>query len=329
MTQTRTKTQFPDPAESPWENPDNGLTYEYNGWGWDIVTADEPDEPEDCGVEISEGLPDEPWEEGDLYFDVSDDELTLYIYLGTDWAPAAPPVSLDGIENDILSLQDVANDVKKQLAYQTLEAQKADLKILDLEESTKALEKTTEELNENQEAHAAQIDYNAREITKVRSRVGDVEYTVNQLNGASPRRVFRFEWMGFQQSKPQNQAEFDQRKGKMWSEFSEDDYWINIHAVDADDNLLVLPHFTEAYTRFPVAFCEENANADPTLDPNVLIDGRAAPIISDITQSERERTGMIQGIDARYWPAYVMHLSSSIKKLKKNKTYSLTFGLPL
>ena len=274
MTALRTKTQFPDPAESPWENPDNGLTYEWNGWGWDIVTPEDPadpdeDEPpagsaftftfsvckeadfsddgsiffelsnlkddfsvplqtankikygakdingsttplikddwdlhiyaedvsssdrggvtlgwrtaqgvkdedrttigivqdsinssltkieegslvqliftpksaEDVGVEISEGLPAEPWQEGDLYFDVTEDELTLYVYLGDDWAPAAPPVSLDGIQNDIFSLQEVANDVRKQLAYHTIEAQKADGKILDLENSVADLNK--------------------------------------------------------------------------------------------------------------------------------------------------------------------------------------------
>ena len=464
MTQTPTKTQFPDPAESPWENPDNGLTYKWNGWGWDIATSDDPadpDEPkpeglryrykavnygdfadvagtigiatgpddgdvdtaplialsainfdapdlagsaspgfsenqhelficaldkdtgvegtfrvqlkdggqkghrkgfvnanswystpdninievgseielifapiakaalEDSGVEIHEGLPDEPYEEGDLYFDVSDDELTLYIYVGGDWVPAAPPVSLDGIENDLLSLQEANNDVKRQLAYHTVEAQKTDLKILDLEESTKALEKTTEELHENQEAHAAQIDYNARENTKLRSRIGDVEHTVQSLEGSSPRRVFRFEWMGFGQSKPQNQAEFDQRKGKAWSEYSSEDKWINIHAEDQDGNLLVLPNFAKSYASMPIALCEEGATGDPTKDPKVLIDGRAAPIISDIDQSEREKTGNFQGIDARYFDAYVMHLTSSISKLKKNKIYTLTFGLPL
>ena len=96
---------------------------------------------EDSGVEVHEGLPDEPYEEGDLYFDTTDDELTLYIYVGDDWVPAAPPVSLDGIQNDVFSLQEAANDVKRQLAYQTIEAQKADTKILDLEEGVADLNK--------------------------------------------------------------------------------------------------------------------------------------------------------------------------------------------
>ena len=277
--------------------------------------------------------PDETY---DFWFCTDEDDLTLYVPMGGDWVPASPPVSTEGLANDVVMLQEANNDVKRQLAYQTVEAQKADGKILDLEDSTKelqgqtkALEKTTEELHENQEAHAAQIDYNARENTKLRSRIGDVEHTVQSLEGSSPRRVFRFEWMGFGQSKPQNQAEFDQRKGKAWSEYSSEDKWINIHAEDQDGNLLVLPNFAKSYASMPIALCEEGATGDPTKDPKVLIDGRAAPIISDIDQSEREKTGNFQGIDARYFDAYVMHLTSSISKLKKNKIYTLTFGLPL
>ena len=38
---------------------------------------------------------------GHLWFDSSDTELTLYIYTGTEWIPAAPPVSLDGINATI------------------------------------------------------------------------------------------------------------------------------------------------------------------------------------------------------------------------------------
>ena len=34
---------------------------------------------------------------GRLWFDSSEDDLTLYIYYGDEWIPAAPPVSLDGI----------------------------------------------------------------------------------------------------------------------------------------------------------------------------------------------------------------------------------------
>jgi hypothetical protein len=39
--------------------------------------------------------------EGQLWWDSSDDDLTLYIYYDGQWIPAAPPVSLDGIEATI------------------------------------------------------------------------------------------------------------------------------------------------------------------------------------------------------------------------------------
>ena len=42
-----------------------------------------------------------PAEEGQLWFNNSEDELTLYIYTGANWVPASPPVSLDGINNTI------------------------------------------------------------------------------------------------------------------------------------------------------------------------------------------------------------------------------------
>ena len=350
---------FPDPTADgfdpavPFEAP-NGTSYLWNGWGWDVVPKgvgggdsgiskeefEQDQERQDDAIAAAAKLwsdddppPDETY---DFWFCTKPDDLTLYVPSGEDWIPASPPVSTEGLASEVILLQEANNDVKRQLAYQTVEAQKADGKILDLEDSTnelqgqtKALEKTTEELHENQEAHAAQIDYNARENTKLRSRIGDVEHTVQSLEGSSPRRVFRFEWMGFGQSKPQNQAEFDQRKGKAWSEYSSEDKWINIHAEDQDGHLLVLPDFAKSYASIPCALCEEGATGDPTKDPKVLIDGRAAPIIFDIDQSEREKTGNFQGIDAKYFAAYVMHLTSSISKLKKNKIYTLTFGLPL
>jgi hypothetical protein len=40
---------------------------------------------------------------GALWFDSEEDELTLYLYTGTEWVPAAPPVSLDGINATINS----------------------------------------------------------------------------------------------------------------------------------------------------------------------------------------------------------------------------------
>ena len=39
--------------------------------------------------------------EGDLWFNTNETELTLYVYDGSVWVPAAPPVSLDGIDSRV------------------------------------------------------------------------------------------------------------------------------------------------------------------------------------------------------------------------------------
>ena len=43
---------------------------------------------------------------GDLWFCTAADDLTLYVYDSTVWVPAAPPVSLDGIEADLTDMQE-------------------------------------------------------------------------------------------------------------------------------------------------------------------------------------------------------------------------------
>ena len=52
-------------------------------------------------------FPPEDAEIGDLYFCNEESDLTLYIYLSEadGWVPAAPPVSLDGIQSEISELQ--------------------------------------------------------------------------------------------------------------------------------------------------------------------------------------------------------------------------------
>jgi hypothetical protein len=53
-------------------------------------------------VSVQDTPPANP-ETGALWFDSEEDELTLYIYTGLEWVPAAPPVSLDGINATINS----------------------------------------------------------------------------------------------------------------------------------------------------------------------------------------------------------------------------------
>ena len=52
-------------------------------------------------VVIDEDRPQVGVYQGMLWFDTSEEDYTLYIYDGVQWVPAAPPVSLEGIEQSI------------------------------------------------------------------------------------------------------------------------------------------------------------------------------------------------------------------------------------
>ena len=72
------------------------------------------DAPDDYGV-------------GDLWFNTTDTELTLYVYDGSVWVPAAPPVSLDGIDSRISYLEPLVESQQQavgQLRGVTVEQQK-------------------------------------------------------------------------------------------------------------------------------------------------------------------------------------------------------------
>jgi len=56
-------------------------------------------------VTFQESTP-EPKCVGHLWFDSSEDDYTLYLYDGNEWVPAAPPVSLEGIEQSIYHISE-------------------------------------------------------------------------------------------------------------------------------------------------------------------------------------------------------------------------------
>jgi hypothetical protein len=64
----------------------------------------------DDKVIISDTAPN-PAVEGDLWWNSADDELTLYVYYDTNWVPAAPPVSLDGINTTIATALEVQEQI--------------------------------------------------------------------------------------------------------------------------------------------------------------------------------------------------------------------------
>ena len=112
---------FPLNTSQPWNN--NGVTYQYDATEdrWYVVStnatdqvvsdiADLNDEIDALELTVASGTtvvisvssPASP-KDGDLWFDSSEDSLTLFIYYeaSASWVPAAPPVSLDGINATI------------------------------------------------------------------------------------------------------------------------------------------------------------------------------------------------------------------------------------
>ena len=63
-------------------------------------------------VVIDENRPQVGVYQGMLWFDASEDDYTLYIYDGNEWVPAAPPVSLEGIEQSITGLASAIDELK-------------------------------------------------------------------------------------------------------------------------------------------------------------------------------------------------------------------------
>ena len=78
-------------------NPLTNVTYRYNEpkKQWINVNG---------GIVSVQGKPPATPQTGSLWFDTEDDDLTLYIYTGSEWVSASPPVSLDGIEASIANV---------------------------------------------------------------------------------------------------------------------------------------------------------------------------------------------------------------------------------
>ena len=90
-------------------DPDALIQHIYDGADWIELNPG-------FTVEIADSPPDPATAaEGQLYFDSQDDELTLYIFYDGQWIPAAPPVSLDGLESAIADLRVQVNRVEGRL----------------------------------------------------------------------------------------------------------------------------------------------------------------------------------------------------------------------
>ena len=137
---------FPDPLVTTEFTAANGITYEWDNSGpgkWVVRSFASGG----VLVDLSPTPPNRPDgpSNGDLWFDTSPDELTLYIYSEDSgaWIPAAPPTTLEGrvAENEALQIEIVQrlqeNEVLTNFHSREIETIKND--IIELEEEIDAL----------------------------------------------------------------------------------------------------------------------------------------------------------------------------------------------
>jgi len=92
-----------------WVKESTKQIYVFNGLSWDEVRA----RPK---VYTSDTAPSHPSvSNGELWWDSSDTELTLYVRYNDTWIPAAPPVSLDGINATIDAALLVQSDLVERV----------------------------------------------------------------------------------------------------------------------------------------------------------------------------------------------------------------------
>ena len=106
-------------------------------------------------VTVSESMPRPPYAEGQLWFCTNPEDLTLYIYDGAVWVPAAPPVSLDGIEASIANVDAELLKVNANIAMNKRELDEA---VLDVREDQERQDHQILELEEEIEALAPTFD---------------------------------------------------------------------------------------------------------------------------------------------------------------------------
>ena len=115
-------------------------------------------------VTFQEATP-EPKCVGHLWFDSSEDDYTLYLYDGNEWVPAAPPVSLEGIEQSIYHISEKLSVVETgvvgarvDIAGNAGEIEAAKVRLEDLETSQAVQDGQIIELEEEIESLAPSLD---------------------------------------------------------------------------------------------------------------------------------------------------------------------------
>jgi hypothetical protein len=108
-----------------------------------------------AGVTLSEAVPRPPSVAGQLWFCTSPDDLTLYVYDGAVWVPAAPPVSLDGVQSAIASIDEQLLKVNANVAMNKSEL---DEKALDIQLDQDRQDAELQDLHEKVDGIAEEFD---------------------------------------------------------------------------------------------------------------------------------------------------------------------------
>ena len=85
-------------------SPESGMGFQSNINAFFVKALEELEV--NIPVIIDENRPQVGVYQGMLWFDTSEEDYTLYIYDGVQWVPAAPPVSLEGIEQSIYHISE-------------------------------------------------------------------------------------------------------------------------------------------------------------------------------------------------------------------------------
>ena len=93
--------------------------------------------------------------EGQLWWCTADDDLTLYIFTGTEWVAASPPVSLDGVQSAIASIDEQLLKVNANVAMNKSEL---DEKALDIQLDQDRQDAEIQELHEKVNGIAEEFD---------------------------------------------------------------------------------------------------------------------------------------------------------------------------
>ena len=133
--------------------------------GWQPISAGDSGPP----VYVGEDEPPNTPQEGELWYSTKETDLTLFIYTGTTWAPAAPPVSLDGIEAAVEGVDAAANEALQKVGFVQMQLdqdrefvkrdqERQDNQIIEFEKSQERQDNQIIELEEEIESLAPSFD---------------------------------------------------------------------------------------------------------------------------------------------------------------------------